>query len=232
MSEDIKPRWVDGEPVCHLGCPRAEDNTTHDGECTLTGCDLMVGDPCVPGLRQQLDEYKARFTASIVCMCGSTKFKQAWITENARLTGEGNIVLAVGLWGHHERKYPDAETKAFLDDLHKRKIDLCDWVWVLDVGGYIGESTRSEIDYAKKLGRPIRYLSKDFPSYIEPVDPLITENTALKARLERVREWEQGERRKCRMTEAGLGSCDDCEDACMLSPLTAILDATEGGSDE
>ncbi len=103
----------------------------------------------------------------IVCMCGSTRFKQTWISENARLTGEGYIVLSVGLWGHHERKYPDAETKEFLDNLHKRKIDLCDWVWILDVGGYIGDSTKDEIEYAKKNGKLIRFLSKEFSNYKE-----------------------------------------------------------------
>jgi hypothetical protein len=108
----------------------------------------------------------------VVCICGSTRFKQAWISENARLTGEGNIVLAVGLWGHHERKYPDAETKKMLDELHLRKIDLCDWVWVLDVGGYIGESTRNEIAYAEVHGKLVRYLSKEVPDYTEPVDPM------------------------------------------------------------
>jgi hypothetical protein len=108
----------------------------------------------------------------IVCICGSTRFKQSWIAENARLTGERNIVLAVGLWGHHERKYPDAETKKMLDELHLRKIDLCDWVWVLDVGGYIGESTRNEIAYAEAHGKVVRYLSKEFPCYVEPIDPL------------------------------------------------------------
>ncbi len=123
--------------------------------------------------KAKIRKLEDRFTAPIVCMCGSTRFKQAWIAENARLTGEGNIVLAVGLWGHHERVFPDAATKAKLDDLHKRKIDLCDWVWVLDVGGYIGDSTRSEIAYAEKLSRPVRYLSKEFPGYVEPVDPLI-----------------------------------------------------------
>jgi len=114
----------------------------------------------------------ARFTVPIVCICGSTRFKQSWIAENARLTGEGNIVLAVGLWGHHERKYPDAETKEKLDALHLRKIDLCDWVWVLDIGGYIGESTRNEIAYAEAHGKLVRYLSKEIPDYAEPVDPL------------------------------------------------------------
>jgi len=119
-----------------------------------------------------IDILRARFTAPIVCMCGSTRFKQTWIAENARLTGEGNIVLAVGLWGHHERVMPDEETKSRLDDLHKRKIDLCDWVWVLDVGGYIGKSTQSEITYAMSLGKPIKYFSNHYPDYEEPEDRL------------------------------------------------------------
>jgi hypothetical protein len=123
-------------------------------------------------LRADLAAANARFTAPIVCICGSTRFKQAWISENARLTGEGNIVLAVGLWGHHERVFPDSETKKKLDELHFRKIDLCEWVWVLDIGGYIGESTRNEIAYAEAHGKPIRYLSKEIPYYTEPVDPL------------------------------------------------------------
>jgi hypothetical protein len=121
----------------------------------------------------------SRFTAPIVCICGSTRFKQSWISENARLTGEGNIVLAVGLWGHHERVFPDEATKKKLDELHLRKIDLCDWVWVLDVGGYIGESTRNEIAYAEAHGKQVRYLSKEIPEYIEPVDPLLQVESAL-----------------------------------------------------
>lgn len=120
----------------------------------------------------RIAELKQRFTIPIVCICGSTRFKQTWINENARLTGEGNIVLSVGFWGHHERIAPSPEIKERLDEIHKRKIDLCDWVWVVDVGGYIGDSTRSEIEYAQKLGRPVRYLSQEFPGYIDPADPL------------------------------------------------------------
>jgi hypothetical protein len=137
----------------------------------------------VERLTQERDEARAKFTVPVVCMCGSTRFKQTWIAENARLTGDGQIVLSVGLWGHHERVYPDAETKVQLDELHKRKIDLCDWVWVLDVNGYIGESTRSEIEYAKSLGREIRYLSKEFPGYIEQVDPMLQRAEAAEAKL-------------------------------------------------
>ena len=137
-----------------------------------------------------------RFTAPIVCMCGSTRFKQAWISENARLTGEGQIVLSVGLWGHHEQVFPTNEQKAMLDALHKRKIDLCDWVWVLDVGGYIGESTRSEIAYATKLGRPVRYLNAEFPSYQEPIDRLAAENAELKSSADQLSDLNANQQRQ------------------------------------
>ena len=45
-----------------------------------------------------------------------------------------------------------------LDDMHKRKIDMADEIFVINVGGYIGESTRSEIKYAQATGKPVRYL--------------------------------------------------------------------------
>jgi nucleoside 2-deoxyribosyltransferase len=138
--------------------------------------------------REEIAAKDARFVAPIVCLCGSTRFKQTWIAENARLTGEGNIVLAVGLWGHHERQYPDEATKAFLDALHKRKIDLCDWVWVLDVNGYIGDSTRSEIDYAVAHGKPVRRLSVEFPEYVEPVDPMVAAIAAKETEIAEIKE--------------------------------------------
>ncbi len=51
--------------------------------------------------------------------------------------------------------------KFFLDELHKRKIDLADEILIIDVNGYIGDSTKSEIEYAKSLNKKIRYLSKE-----------------------------------------------------------------------
>jgi hypothetical protein len=131
----------------------------------MEGVSVRIAD-----LQKHLAAVKARFSVPIVCLCGSTRFKQAWIDWNARLTRKGEIVLAVGLWGHHERIEPTAEEKDFLDTLHYRKIDLCDRVFVLDVGGYIGESTRREIAYAEKVGRPVTYLSHEFPNYVEPCD--------------------------------------------------------------
>lgn len=82
-----------------------------------------------------------------------------------RLTLEGNIVISVGLFGHSgDDEVWDgmdegtlSKTKEMLDDMHKRKIDMADEIFVINVGGYIGESTRSEIEYAKAAGKPVKY---------------------------------------------------------------------------
>ncbi len=85
-------------------------------------------------------------------------------SANLSETLAGRIVLSVGCntkSGADIFKYYEYEDmialKGKLDELHKRKIDLADEVLVLNVGGYIGESTRSEIDYATQAGKPIRY---------------------------------------------------------------------------
>ena len=106
----------------------------------------------------------------VITLCGSTRFKDAFLDAQKSLTLQGNIVISVGLFGHSG----DSEvwegmdegtltrTKEMLDDMHKRKIDMADEIFVLNVGGYIGESTRSEIQYAVSAGKGVRYL--------EPVD--------------------------------------------------------------
>lgn len=95
----------------------------------------------------------------IVCLCGSTRFMEEFRRANLAETLDYNIVLSVGC----DTKSIDfgPGIKARLDELHKRKIDLADEILVLNVGGYIGESTRSEIEYAKRLGKPIRYWGPD-----------------------------------------------------------------------
>lgn len=83
-----------------------------------------------------------------------------------RLTLEGNIVIGVGLFGHSgDEEVWDgmdegalSKTKEMLDDMHKRKIDMADSIYVINVGGYIGESTKSEIEYAREHGKIVNYL--------------------------------------------------------------------------
>ena len=95
----------------------------------------------------------------IITLCGSTKFKNEFIEQQKRLTLEGNIVISVGLFGHSgDDEVWSERTKPMLDDMHKRKIDLADEIFVINVGGYIGSSTRSEIDYAIITNKPVKYL--------------------------------------------------------------------------
>ena len=95
----------------------------------------------------------------VVTLCGSTRFKDEYLAIQKRLTLEGNIVISVGLFGHSGDDEVWTEgTKAMLDDMHKRKIDMADEIFVINVGGYIGESTRSEIDYALANGKAVKYL--------------------------------------------------------------------------
>lgn len=101
----------------------------------------------------------------IVCLCGSTRFSEAYQEANLRETLEGRIVLTIGadmksdndlflLMPPNER----AHLKKTLDELHLRKIDLADEVLVLNVGDYIGESTQREIEYARNHHKVIRWL--------------------------------------------------------------------------
>lgn len=102
----------------------------------------------------------------VITLCGSTRFKDEFMEAQKRLTLEGNIVISVGLFGHSgdnevwENMDEDTltKTKLMLDDMHKRKIDMSDEIFVINVGGYIGDSTKSEILYAKNQGKKVKYL--------------------------------------------------------------------------
>ena len=95
----------------------------------------------------------------VVTLCGSTRFRDAFMEAQKRLTLQGNIVISVGLFGHSgDGEVWTEGVKEMLDDMHKRKIDMADEIFVINVGGYIGSSTRSEIEYARAAGKPVRYL--------------------------------------------------------------------------
>ena len=97
----------------------------------------------------------------VITLCGSTRFKDAFMEEQKRLTLGGNIVISVGLFGHSGDDEVRADgTKEMLDDMHKRKIDMADEIFVINVGGYIGSSTRSEIEYAITTGKVVHYLEE------------------------------------------------------------------------
>lgn len=96
----------------------------------------------------------------VVCLCGSTRFRQAWTDATREKSLDGEIVLSVGVMIHAGASpIPHiSPAKKRLDELHLRKIDLADYVYVLNVGGYVGESTKNEIEYALSVGKRIEYL--------------------------------------------------------------------------
>lgn len=97
----------------------------------------------------------------VITLCGSTRFKDDFIEQQKRLTLDGNIVISVGLFGHSgDNEVWTDGTKKMLDDMHKRKIDMADEIFVINKNGYVGESTRSEIDYALKTGKKVNYMEK------------------------------------------------------------------------
>ena len=90
----------------------------------------------------------------VITLCGSTRFKEDFERVNRELTLAGNIVISVGAFGHSGDVFTE-EQKVMLDDIHKRKIDMADAIYVINKGGYIGSSTKSEIQYAREHGKQI-----------------------------------------------------------------------------
>jgi len=98
---------------------------------------------------------------TVVALCGSTRFKRVWEETNLRESLMGRIVLSVACFPHSDRVTLNFVQRGVLDEVHLRKIDLADEILVLDVNGYIGESTCAEIEYAKAHGKRVRYLSEE-----------------------------------------------------------------------
>lgn len=104
----------------------------------------------------------------VICLCGSTRFTPEMLVTQWELTKQGNVVLS---WcalpdnyfkGEDKTHIGDQEgVKAIVDEVHMRKIDLADEVMVINIGGYIGESTTNEINYAIKTGKPVKWLDPD-----------------------------------------------------------------------
>lgn len=135
---------IEGLGECrHLPAPVF--NPTRCGKCGAT-------------LREPSDA-RTRERPTVVTLCGSTRFKDEFERAARDETLAGRIVLTVGMFGHREGLDMAGPVKAGLDELHLRKIDISDEILVLNVGGYVGESTRREIAYAERTGKAIRYLA-------------------------------------------------------------------------
>lgn len=107
----------------------------------------------------------------VTTLCGSTRFPDAFDLANMHLSMRGRIVISVGLKGHADEPRGarfltsdgDESTteKRDLDVLHLRKIDMADTIYVVNVGGYVGSSTRREIAYARNQGKVVEWMFPD-----------------------------------------------------------------------
>lgn len=94
---------------------------------------------------------------NIITLCGSTRFKDEFMAVQKKLTLEGNIVISLGVFAHSGDIISNEE-KIMLGEMHKRKIDMSDEIFVINVDEYIGDSTRAEIEYAKLCGKKISFM--------------------------------------------------------------------------
>jgi hypothetical protein len=111
-------------------------------------------------LKERFEKISKRIT-----LCGSTKFKKEFEAINKRFSLEGHVVYTVSFFGHSEQEKIDQLDKEILDAVHLKKIDNSEGIFVINVDGYIGESTQNEIDYANQTGKFVKFLS-DYPDLI------------------------------------------------------------------
>lgn len=97
-----------------------------------------------------------------VVLCGSTRFKKEFLEVAVTVTKEGKEVLMPNEFEHADGIILSAREREAIDVEHLKKIDASDIVFIIDVGMYVGESTKKEIDYAEKIGKPIFFFSRNF----------------------------------------------------------------------
>ena len=102
-------------------------------------------------------------TFPVICLCGSTRFKDEFQRLTREFTLQGFLVLSVVFYVH-DQSDPDyvriTSKKAMLDEIHLQKIRMSNGIYVINKGGYIGESTRREIEYAKSIGKTVQYMEE------------------------------------------------------------------------
>lgn len=164
MTNGEKYKTKDEVPVDNkindkVGKHNLSNDSTVLYRCTVCGRVGTVGRCCGLETREKVIKEGGADTTKpiVVCICGSTRFRSEMIDANRTETMKGKIVLAPGVFGHAGDPITD-DDKARLDNLHFKKIDMSDEVLVVNKDGYIGDSTRREIDYARNHGKRVIYL--------------------------------------------------------------------------
>lgn len=133
----------------------------------IHGLDFKTGLPVdeLPVDTSVEDEQKS----SIICLIGSTKFKKEFEHAIREETLNGNIVLSVAQFSHADNLSISESEKTIFDKVHLKKIEISNTVLVINAGGYIGESTKRELQYAKNLNKSIEFFREKYNQF-EPVD--------------------------------------------------------------
>ena len=126
----------------------------------------VCGSPMMNLMDDQQAPRSAQGEAKVITLCGSTRFEAEFAEVNRRLTLEGCVVISLGMFRlpdlpDYDWAADSSDLKGRLGAVHLHKIRMADEVYVVDPGGYLGESTRREIAYAESLGKPVRYLSRE-----------------------------------------------------------------------
>lgn len=109
-----------------------------------------------------------------ITLCGSTRFRDKFDEINAKLSLMGHVVYSCALWGHSgDELSPDQ--KLMLDAVHFAKIANSEAIYVINVEGYVGESTKREIMFAKAAGKKVLYYDQEYP-VLEPHRPVFTKS--------------------------------------------------------
>jgi len=110
--------------------------------------------------------------AKVITLCGSSRFKDAFINVNEYLTLSGNVVLSLGIFSRSSYYTVSDYLKKQLIELHRQKIDMCDEIYVIDIDSYVGSDTASEIWYAESKGKKVNLISHslDIMAYLKGCD--------------------------------------------------------------
>ena len=92
----------------------------------------------------------------VVTLCGPMRFREEFLRLDAELTLTGHVVLTPTALDPATEL--DVEERARLGRIHLQKIAMADEVLVVNVGGYVGESTRREIEHARSRGVAVSFL--------------------------------------------------------------------------
>ena len=123
--------------------------------------EVMGWEHAIRGMRNPMNSWeKSDSRNNIITLCGSSRFKDEYLKVQKELSLKGYLVLSLGLFGHSGDDEAWAK-KDLLDRVHLQKIDMSSAIFVIDVDGYVGETTKSEIEYAISRGKTVYFYSRN-----------------------------------------------------------------------